>query len=263
LLLLIKIVTLPIVIGNIAIFVILFARYMENNLSDLELPKASASVIDRIKYLIKLSRRTQAQFAQLVGIDASNLSKMMSGRLPVTEGCLNKMVVNLGVSKDWLVSGSDVPFARSQHAVEVAKPTADIENSPKGAPIYDIDVTAGHMELSRMFTEEHIIGYFDLPQVNAANPIIHVTGDSMVPKISNGAFLSIRPVQIDSPILWGQIYVVLLEDYRMVKYVRRHPNPDMVILHSANPDYDDIEVRRSDILALYLVEVIFNYDIIA
>ena len=37
----------------------------------------------------------------------------------------------------------------------------------------------------------------------------------------------------------------------LVKYVRRDEDPSMVRLVSANHDYDDIEVRRSDIEGLY------------
>ena len=64
-------------------------------------------------------------------------------------------------------------------------------------------------------------------------------------------------------IFWGSVYVVVTEDYRMVKVVRRHQNPDMVILHSVNPNYDDMDVPRSKILALYLVETILNYDVVS
>ena len=126
-----------------------------------------------------------------------------------------------------------------------------------------IDVTAGSRELSRMFTVDNIIGYLDLPGVNPDCAILRVSGDSMVPRLRDGSYIAIRPVSDRSPIAWGQIYVVVVEDYRFVKFVRRHPDPTMVILHSANPDYDDIELPRRDILSLYLVESILNYDVIA
>lgn len=48
----------------------------------------------------------------------------------------------------------------------------------------------------------------------------------------------------------------------MVKYLRRHADPGMVILHSDNPDYDDMDVLRSDIRSLHVVEAILNYEII-
>jgi phage repressor protein C with HTH and peptisase S24 domain len=234
------------------------------NLSELELPQPSATIIDRLRYLIKLSRRTQAEFAKLLNVDPSNMSKIMSSKLNITDGFINRIVVNLGVSKDWLVNGTDIPFPKAEYAVEIQdNGTRGSEEQLTGAPIYDIDVTAGCRELSQMFTEEHIIGHFALPQINPSNPIVRVSGDSMVPRINNGAFLSIRPISDNSPISWGQIYVIVLEDYRLVKYVRRHPDHDKVILHSANPEFDDMEINRKDIVKLYLVEAILNYDITA
>lgn len=231
-------------------------------IDELALPEPSASTVDRIRYLIKLSRRTQAQFSRLIDVDPSNISKLLSGRIPVTDGLINRMVVNLGVSKDWLKYGTDVPFAKGEHVRTVASDDGSVSLSGNGAPVYDIDVTAGFGELSRMFTDERIIGRLDMPQINPECPIVRVSGDSMSPRINNGSFISIRPIGSGSPLFWGQIYVVVMEDYRMVKFVRRHPDPDMIILHSANPAYDDMEIPRRSVLQFYIVESILNYDIV-
>ncbi|MDE6448959.1 MAG: S24 family peptidase, partial [Muribaculaceae bacterium] len=90
--------------------------------------------------------------------------------------------------------------------------------------------------------------------------IVRVSGDSMKPAISNGSFIAIRPVSATGLVFWGQIYVVVTDNYRMVKYLRRHPDPAYVVLHSDNPDYDDIEMPRDEIQALYIVETVINYD---
>ena len=74
--------------------------------------------------------------------------------------------------------------------------------------------------------------------------------------------MAIRPIRDMRNIFWGQIYVVELPEFRMVKYLRRHADPGMVILHSDNPDYDDMDVLRSDIRSLHVVEAILNYEII-
>ncbi len=57
--------------------------------------------------------------------------------------------------------------------------------------------------------------------------------------------------------------MVVHRDFRVVKYVRRNPDPAKVTLHSENPDYDDIEIDRTDIEGLYLVENVINYDFLA
>ena len=82
----------------------------------------------------------------------------------------------------------------------------------------------------------------------------------MSPRIAPGSYISVRNINNISTISWGQIYVVVLEDYRLVKYIRRHPDPAMVTLHSDNPDYDDMEIRRDEIVALFLVESILSYE---
>lgn len=214
----------------------------------------------RIRHLIALQGLTQARFADRLGISAANMSKHLSGRLPVTPGLVNRICLDYGVARQWLMYGQDMPFAKSE-----GDNLRDTEGrlSSRGVPVYDVDVTAGFGPLERMFTADRITGYTDLPQLN--NPqnerIVRVSGTSMEPAIRDGSYIAIREVQSDT-IFWGQAYVIILEDYRMVKIVRRHPNPDMVILHSENPNYDDIEVPRSAIIGLYLVDAVINYTTI-
>lgn len=232
-----------------------------NNLTE---PSTTASTIDRIKYLIKLIRKNQAQFAEMIDINPSNISKVLSGKIPVSDSLINRIVVNLGVSKQWLIHGTDVPFPRYQGPATLDNGGQRIQTlaGHGGAPVYDIDVTAGSASLSRMLTSEHVIGRLQIPGLNPQLPVVKVSGNSMTPRINNGAYISIRHVNNDGPILWGQIYVVILEDYRMVKYVRRHDNPEKIILHSENPNFDDVVVERDKIIDLFLVESILNYEVV-
>lgn len=238
---------------------------LDRRLDALSTPGGEATVIDRIKYLIVLMRKTQAQFGELIDVDPSNMSKILSGRIRLTDRIINRIVINLGVSKNWLVNGSDVPFAKDvpqNGIISSGSTSVNRAGENEGAPVYDIDVTAGCQELSQMFTDDRIIGYLSLPGA-ARNPVVRVSGNSMLPGIKNGSFLQIRPISDLGPIFWGNVYVVVLEDYRMVKQLRRHPDRNKVILHSFNEEYDDMEIDRLDIKKLYLVEAVFNYDIIA
>lgn len=215
------------------------------------------TVADRIRYLINLSRISQAEFSRRLGIDPANMSKHLSGKLPVTRGLINRIAADMGVSKRWLTDGSDVPYPKIPDSV-VSEPCHGGERAVS-TPVYDIDVTAGSAELSRMLTADRIVGSVSVPDMPPGCVIVHVSGDSMTPEIADGAYVAIRPVSSSSYIFWGQIYVIVLDDYRMVKYLRRHPSdPDMVVLHSANPDYDDMDVHRADIRKLFIVESILN-----
>lgn len=228
-----------------------------------------AGLIGRVRYLIEMSRMSQAAFARRIGIDPSNLSKHLSGKLAINDSLINRIVVETGVSKGWLRTGADVPFAAGAEPgtvgadewqlmpVEECRAT---QRGDAGTPVYDIDVTAGCEELSRMFTADRVIGMVNLPRLNRDCAIVHVSGDSMSPVIQNGGYVAIRPVRDLRNIFWGQIYVVVLDDYRMIKFVKRHHDRDMVILHSANPAYEDMEVDRADIRSLFMVEMVLNCE---
>lgn len=201
------------------------------------------AIVGRLRRLIVESGLSQARFGRRLGIDPGNLSRILNGHQPPGESLMNRIVVETGVSKRWLLTGEGAP-----HQVH-----------HEGAPVFDIDITAGTHELTRQFSNEPPIGYINLPGVAPECPVVRVSGDSMYPTINDGSLVSIRRVRHDGLIFWGQIYLVILDDYRMVKYLRRHSDPDKVILHSSNPDYDDMEVPRDQIRALYLVETVINY----
>lgn len=241
---------------------------LERRFEQLTMPAPDADIRDRVRYLITRLRKTQARFAEMIGIDSPNLSRLLKGHTPFTDAMVNRIVVNLGVSKEWLLNGTDVPFAKNvpvhpEVIAEAEASTQTLSPMPNGAPVYDIDATAGFGQLSEMFTDDRIVGYLNMPQINPGNIVTRVSGDSMIPQIPNGAYIAIRPIASDAPIFWGQTYLVVLEDYRMVKILRRHADPNKVILHSNNPDFDDMEIDRSAIHHLYVVDAVINCELLA
>ena len=236
-----------------------------------ELPSTSASIADRLKYLILFTRKTQAQFAAELHIDPATLSKLLSGRLDVSKRMASRISGATGCDRDWLVLGTGIPFPRtatpSTVVREICRGVSAITDPEVcryemiGAPVYDIDVTAGHDALAAMFTDEHIVGRLFLPSINPASPIVRVSGESMKPQIPDGSYISIRPIANDSTIFWGQPYLVVTDDYRMVKVLRRHPDESKILPHSFNPEFDDIELPRDQIRHLFVVQSVITYNI--
>lgn len=224
----------------------------------------NVTTIERIKQLMGSMGLKQAAFAERIGIDASNFSKHLNGKLPLSENLINRIVVAVGASKEWLLAGDGAMWQLAPTGgllpVVTVPATSIASPSGQGARIYDLDVTAGGVTRERMFAEEQITGTIDMPAIHPDCCIVRVSGDSMSPAIGNGDMIAIREVRNPNLIFWGQVYVVLLDDYRMVKYVRSHTDPSMVILRSENNHYDDIEVAKSEIRDLFLVESIIRID---
>ena len=226
----------------------------------------NSEIISRIKYLMREMGLKQVQFAKRIGVDTSNLSKYLHGHMPVSESFLNRMVVNLGVSKEWLLEGRDLPFAKTTVRMDGADGLMTMVGSgdsavPVGTPVYDVDATAGTSSgRNDLFSSENIVGWVNLPNVNPNCRIVRVSGDSMAPVIQDGDYVAVRELNNPDQIYWGQIYIIQLDDFRLVKYVRRHTDPNMVVLRSENPNYDDMDVRRVDIHEMLLVQHVLHLN---
>ena len=226
-------------------------------------PQKNAEIIARIKYLMKEMGVRQVQFAERIGVDTSNLSKYLNAHMPLSDSFLNRLVVNLGVSKEWLLDGTDLPFGKTPVRVDAADGLKPLMNGDivSATPVYDVDATAGVSSgRNELFSSENIVGWVNLPNMSPNCRIVRVSGDSMAPVIQDGDFVAVREVSNPNQIYWGQIYVVQLDDFRVVKYLRRHTDPNMVVLRSENSNYDDMDVLRSDIHEMLLVQHVLHIN---
>jgi len=91
--------------------------------------------------------------------------------------------------------------------------------------------------------------------------VIRANGDSMSPKINDGDKVTIRKVEDLDCIYYGQNYLVVTKNYKMIKQIRRYtPDEDnYVILHSINPNYDDMVISKSNILGLYVIQHVISF----
>lgn len=238
-----------------------FAATIHQNHNTMD-SQQNAEIIERIKYLMKEMGVRQVQFAQRIGVDTSNLSKYLNAHMPLSDSFLNRIVVNLGVNKEWLLNGTDLPFGKAIVRVDAGDALqGNVDERGSGTPVYDVDATAGVSSgRSELFSSENIVGWVNLPNLSPHCRIVRVSGDSMAPVIMDGDFIAVRELSNPNQIFWGQIYVVQLDDFRMVKYVRRHTDPNMVVLRSENPNYDDMDVRRTDIHEMLLVQHVLHLN---
>lgn len=204
-------------------------------------------VKDRLLSYLAYKKIGQNAFEKRAGISNGYINKVKGS---IGSTIITKIVdASSDLNRDWLLYGEG----------EMLKNTEDVEfciTEDMGTPVYDIDATCGL--LSRSFEDEKIIGYVNLPDIKKDSHIITACGDSMEPRIMNGDKIVLREIISWSYFYFGQIYLVLTEDYRMLKYVRKHKDENYIILKSENKSYDDIELKKSQILKLFVVENVLS-----
>lgn len=215
---------------------------------------------ERLKEFLTYKDIGQNKFADNVGISAGYINNLKDS---IGSKIINKISgAYPELNIDWLLTGEGnmlkVPASR-EGVIEVS-PDVIHEGDYTGTLVYDIDAVCGTDNRTMTFTKEMIIGSVNLPGIKSTSHIITASGDSMQPRICNGDRIVIREVEDMRLLIYGQIYMVITEEYRLLKYVRRHKtDPEtMIILKSDNPDYDDIDIQKDQIIKLFVVENILS-----
>lgn len=199
---------------------------------------------------------TQKMIAERLGVDPAYVNKLLSGKKPFGKKTAHQFQDLFGLSESWLLTGSGDMVYGDQQVIQV-------QPNRNGILVYDIDATCGKQSRDMDFTDDIVIGSIDLPNISRDCKIIRANGDSMIPTICDGNWIAIREVYDFDDVFYGQIYVVVTSEYRMIKYVRKYEQDEdhYFLLRSANPNYDDITMRKDKIRKLFIVENILSVKI--
>ena len=197
---------------------------------------------------------SKKEFAEKLGFAYANLARYLSGQLKTTIDSENyRKFAESGININWLLTGEGEMFI-----TDVAE-SAPLQIIPQegeeaaGIPFYDIDVMA-HIAESLDLKEETPAGVLSIPGFKDCIACFPVYGSSMEPKISNGDVIAVSQAVTCDQILWGEIYLVITDAWRVVKTVHPGKTEEYIILRSINPAYaGDTNLKKKDLRALYLV----------
>jgi len=91
--------------------------------------------------------------------------------------------------------------------------------------------------------------------------IIPACNDAMHPKIKQGEFMFMEKVTNKSMIHEGMIYLIITNDYKIVRYIKKHENPDNLILQTESKNYDDVVIQWGQISEMYLYKGKYSQSI--
>lgn len=181
--------------------------------------------------------KTQGDFAKLIGINPTNLSKILNGNEAyLTDNLMSKV--------------------KSAYEYYIAPPTnKEIEQEmvlviPTGAragTLADFSISTEAYECERMVTP-----------IKGADFAIQVTGDSMSPEYPSGSVILIKKINEKAFIEWGKTYVLDTENGAVIKNVRRTDNPEVIECVSLNPAYQPFTMETKYVNGWYRVLMVLS-----
>lgn len=154
-------------------------------------------------------------------------------------------------SKGSMIKDGSTDIQISNDTTTSSMPTTSM-NPGIGTPYYDVDFIGGFDEV---FNSQ-----VNIPATNIvirgfekASLWCNVTGHSMEPKINHGDIIALHQCTLND-IQYGEIYAVVLDTIRIIKILRRSPNPDKLRFIPINTnDYDEQEFDKSRIINVFEV----------
>ena len=188
--------------------------------------------------------------AKLLGMKLRMYSAYETGEYDESEGDVRRERI---LQK--LKSLPDVPDAT------LTKTDSHKATSSKPVPYFELDVSAGNIEMFSD-TPEVPTQSISIPGFDDCDMALPIFGNSMYPTFESGVIIMCKKLKDKSIIQYGESYLIITSEQRMVKRIQKGDRRDLVLAVSDNESvngegirkYESFEIPRDKILHLYIVK---------
>lgn len=201
------------------------------------------SVKERLKKFIAHLNVGQNKFCATCGLSAGYVNNMINSIQPKTLEKISSVYPELSIS--WLLTGEGNML--NHDAPEEKTKTANIRYW------VDVDATAGGVALYDDLQSDNFL-HLSLPEFSDCTDAVNLYGDSMYPLYKSGQIIILKK-WVEDFIEYGNVYLIVTRNgNRMVKYVMKGSDDAHIRCVSENKAFEDFEINRSSILAMYVVK---------
>ena len=218
-------------------------------------------IVLRIKVLIEKAGVNPNKFADMIGFDKSNLSKVLRGDRNVPEKLITSICENLGVSYKWIMYGEGSPETDASFIGELTV------NGLVEVAYVPIDANASFIETLDL-NETRLDTWAIRPKegedlTNGDYIVFQVRGHSMLP-IQDGAIILAKIIPQEK---WetaeGLVFVVYGKTLTLKRILKNSLcTTNILTLRADNPIYGQADVQRSEIRGMWQAIRIVEQDLI-
>jgi hypothetical protein len=227
---------------------------------------------------------SNVEFAKQLGKEPNTTSNWVRDGYSVGGGVASEISSKFPVSLEWILKGSGdmligdnaqqignighmsggavVSGSHNSNIGNIGQPapygvTDRRSGSPgdvAGVPYYDVDFIAGFDGVENDQTVNPAY-YIQFPQYAKADSWVNATGHSMQPLINHGDMIAIKKLEDwDTYLLYGEVYAIVTNEYRTIKYVRKSAKGDEYLrLIPANGEFDEQDIPKSVVRGVFQI----------
>lgn len=200
-------------------------------------------------------------FAKVMGTSEANIRNYRKETMPKLEFVV-KLREIFEISFDYLLLDKvEDDKVKEGDSSTVYKLKTDRSIKDQRIPLYDIEATAGVVELFRNKNgKTKPVDFISIPNLPKCDGAIYVTGDSMYPLLKSGDIVMYKELNnsIDN-IFFGEMYLLSInmdgEEFVTVKWIHKSDKgDDFIKIVSQNSHHQAKDVHLSSIKALALIK---------
>lgn len=194
-------------------------------------PEERLSILqDAYNYCVREGRvKTRQEFAELIGVNRSNLSSAFNGNdTYLTDRLIGKV--------------REVVYENKLEQLPDANTVPVIPTGARAGTLADWTSSYKDYDCERMVSP-----------IRGADYALMVSGDSMSPDYPSGSHILVKKVDEEAFIAWGEVYLLDTVNGPVLKRIRKTDREDVVECSSINPAYQPFRVECRNIFGWYRV----------
>lgn len=228
--------------------------------------------MDKLLQIRKYYGLTQTQLADLLSVGQNTISQIENGKISLTDKNKRILVERLHVNLDWLGTGrgeivceetdalAQLPKTKlSDQTVSIIRKTS---TQSAGVPFFDYPIANAALQKIVDIMELKPDFLIDVKPFNDVTFYRPVSGDSMLPRFRSTDYVACKRSSQHNTIQFGETYLCVAKFNGQVleclRVIRRHENPERVILRPLNSDFDEIVISINDIIELYIIKGVIS-----
>lgn len=228
--------------------------FEEENVNTNKLNSDNIAQID-LKHYRMGKRLSQKEFAESLDITQGYLSELEHYKKEVSDSIKYKILEIYGDDISQLTESTTTYLNNEKQQTK--------KERSEGVPFYDVDVAASAGV--EMFNDKNEIPnyHYNVPGFEDCDFAVPVFGHSMYPTYENGTVIMCKKINDKTLIIYGEAYLVVTKDYRMVKRLQKSETKGSVLACSDNEEerdskgqkkYEPFEIPIDKIIHLYLIK---------
>lgn len=204
-----------------------------------------------------------ADLASKLGYTKSSFSQIINEKVPLSDKFVENLIsTNENINKVWITEGVGEMLnsqIEKDLGVTVRKLKTDRAIERQDIPLYDVQASAGVVDLFGGQQKQIPIDYIRIPKLPQCDGALYVTGDSMYPLLKSGDIVMYKEINnIENNIIWGEMYLAYINndgnEYFFTKFLKKSDREGFVQFVSQNQHHQTIEFPITSIKALALVK---------